>query len=395
MNLSRRLIGALFLASIAGVIGFYFGQRFSSQPPSANDIQPLADRVPKLKTSEQMPTPTTPIVSAPAGAAEKWADRCVALQASPGTPARDEELLAAIEVLAAHDSMRAIALAMAEPRLRVRKDFLRATLRGWARTAPDAAAEWAVASQTLLDKTDAVSSVFAGLSRDPEALLRLYSRLTEKMPELTGMFGLGVINTLTRNGNFAHAAEFAATAVQENQLDWITLAYSSWADYQPEAALAAARAIADPNRRNSALDAITSTWANNDPKAVAEFAATLPRGHQRELAFSTALRDWAVNDPVAVANWINQAEPSSELDAGIASIATAPQMRQNPALAVSWAETITARALRSATVAEIVHQWFETDPVAARQYAQTTRAIQIEDRDLLLAELEKQPKSGP
>jgi hypothetical protein len=215
------------------------------------------------------------------------------------------------------------------------------------------------------------------------------------MPELTGMFGLGVINTLTRNGNFAHAAEFAATAVQENQLDWITLAYSSWADYQPEAALAAARAIADPNRRNSALDAITSTWANNDPKAVAEFAATLPRGHQRELAFSTALRDWAVNDPVAVANWINQAEPSSELDAGIASIATAPQMRQNPALAVSWAETITARALRSATVAEIVHQWFETDPVAARQYAQTTRAIQIEDRDLLLAELEKQPKSGP
>jgi hypothetical protein len=334
------------------------------------------------------PPLSAPVPSGPPSVrlAAEWEACWKELMAKPCTRERDDQVIAAIEDLASRDALRAIALAQNESRSRMSQNMLRAALRGWALVNPEAAADWAL-TQTKLDKVDALASALQGTMKDPNAATLLYSRLLQKAPDLSAPLGTSLVTLLANRGEFTRAADFAATGAPENRLDWLNTAYSIWADYQPESALAAANSLSNAAMKDQALAAVFSMWSVNSPEAVVEYAATLPAGHHRELAFTDALRNWAVNDPATAAEWINNAEPSPELDAGIACIATSSQVRQTPRVAVTWAESISEPTLRSSTLAEIVHHWAATDLVAARTYVNSSKAMETAELAALRAEL--------
>jgi hypothetical protein len=87
---------------------------------------------------------------------------------------------------------------------------------------------------------------------------------------------------------------------------------------------------------------------------------------------NAALPRWVDEDPVAASKWINQFEPSAEFDAGLAAIAERPRLvRQNPELALEWADNICDRSKRIMTKHAIFTQWAERNRPAAERFAAT------------------------
>ena len=300
----------------------------------------------------------------------------------PRTRLRDNQILAAIEDLATRDAKRALALALAEANLRLRLDMLRAALRGWVKSDPDAAGDWALSHPSIIDKSDAATAVLTGVIQDPDAAIRLFSHLSETDPGSTREFGNSLIAALSNNGDFSRAAEFAAQGAAPYRADWLTAAFSSWSEYQPQTAAAEAMKLPDPDLRQSAFQAALTGWAQGDPKGLVEYAISLPEGQAKTFALTESLPSWAVNEPAAAAEWINQIPSSPELDQGIATVALS--LDNKPEVAVTWAESIANPQLRSTTLATLVRQWNESDPAAARQYAETSTNLIGEDRSGLL-----------
>jgi hypothetical protein len=164
-------------------------------------------------------------------------------------------------------------------------------------------------------------------------------------------------------------------------------AYSRWAEFQPQAAIANAMQIADAGVRNAALDAITVGWSPTDPEGMVKFAQNNLSPEQQNSATSRALVFWADSDPVAAATWINQNNPGPEADTGIAKIALSPQLAQMPKTAASWADSIANPDLRLETLTSVLKQWMTAAPSAAENYVKNTAALSDEDRSALLAQM--------
>jgi hypothetical protein len=161
-------------------------------------------------------------------------------------------------------------------------------------------------------------------------------------------------------------------------------AYSRWAEFQPQAAMASAMQIADAGLRYTALNAIIVGWSPTDPKGLVEFAQkNLPMGQQSS-ALSSAFGFWADSDPAAAATWINQNNPGPQSDTGVAEIALSSQLAQKPELAASWAESIFNPQLRLETLTTLIEKWTAVDQTSAENYIKNSPALTPEDRTQLL-----------
>jgi hypothetical protein len=380
------LIAALCLAFCLG--------RLSVSTPPPQIVSSVATPVAEHETASQsnlknISAPTASASPPPAVTVGDWENHWRELAARPGSRLRDDEILIAIEDLALRDPARALSLAEAESNLRLRHEMYRAALRGWARVAPEAAADWALSDQTAIERTDALAAALAGAAKtNSDAALKLTAYLIEKDPQHARDHGVSLIAALAGTGEFERAARFAATGDVNTQEDWLTTAYSMWADYQPGAAMTAVAALIDPEARRNAFNAAVSSWSSNDPKAVAEYAAQLDSSDEKKFAITAALRNWAANDAVEAANWIRQRDPSPELDAGTAGVATDQQNFRQPAVAIEWAESITDPELRSSTLVTIIRQWAEQDRAAAQNYFRNSTGLRPNDRSELLADFE-------
>jgi hypothetical protein len=124
---------------------------------------------------------------------------------------------------------------------------------------------------------------------------------------------------------------------------------------------------------------------------VADYALTLPEGRERTFAITVALHTWSEGDVAEAATWLTNFNPSLELDSSAAEIATASHTLQQPAVAVSWAESIIDSHLRSRTLVSVLEDWARLDAAAARHYAETSPLLQAEDRIDALANINQLP----
>jgi hypothetical protein len=308
------------------------------------------------------------------------------------TPASEREMAAALEELAARDPNRAMSLALDEGNFRLRQNLRHAVLRGWAATAPDDAAAWAMA---LLggDRQVAMEAVFAGAARRPEEAAKLGARLCAQEPALAGEYGQFLINGLTEAGAYATAARFAMADTSEHHGAWLNAAFFHWATYQPDQALAAFGKISDPATRIPAFQGMILGWAMANPAAVAAYAVNLAPGENRSQALSQALPQWANRDPVAASEWMfNHFDPSPDLDAGVAAVATMPTfVNQRPEIAVGWAESIADPVLRANTLRLVAQQWAQQDVEAFRRFLASNPDILAVDRLALMDGLNPPP----
>lgn len=308
------------------------------------------------------------------------------LAAQPNSPARAAALAAILEKLARTDPKRALALAQAEGNWAVRDQLRDAALRGWGATAPDAAADWAM-DHRLEVRMQCMNAVLTGAAENPQAAVRVALRICQQDPEPAADYGHALISALVdKTGDFNAAVKFAAAVGTERQEMLLDSAYYQWARHQPEQALGQIATLTDPKIRASAKAGLLSGWADADAQQLAQYAQKLPPGEDRTQAFATALPRWVERDPTAATQWIGGFDPSPDLDAGVAAVASLPSLiTQKPEVAMDWAGNITDRAKRIMTKHDIFTQWAGRDLAAARRFAETSR--NADDREMMIEAL--------
>lgn len=353
------LLAAVALASG----GFWLGRRSVTPVPTA-----AAPANPSVSVAPPPPESSAGSVCSPAGE----------------SPSRESSRRDDLAALARRDPAAALARALAEPNRGRRERFLKTALRAWAENAPADAAHWALA-RPAGEREAALASVIAGAAAQPDEAVFLVRQLCDAEPALALERGSALIAALGERESFAEAAKFAAAGAPAQRDAWTGAAYARWAENEPKAAADSALALADPAQRDAALRAAITGWAPNEPASLADFAVKLPAGETRLYALGESMRQWIDADPVAAAAWIDRFEPSAELDNAVAAIAQQPYLAERrPDVALSWAESITDRGVRAATLGQLVQAWAQRDPAAARRYIETSRDLRAEDRTDLL-----------
>jgi hypothetical protein len=387
---SSRRPGALlagFGFLCVGVLCFFAG-RYTTPHTSAN--VPIAEPQPLVSTNQpvQSAVSAAPVIaekSTPFNRPSGWAwdeKEWQQVVSRPGSPARAEALVALLEKLALTDPDRAFALAQAERNLKLHDHLVQAALRGWARLSPTNALNRALALPDLDERERSVATVFAGaVAANPESAVALGKFLFQQNPDQTAGYGASLIEALCHAGNFQTAVQMAGSGDAQTRSGWMALAYSSWAEFQPEEAARAAVAIEDRAARNEALHGIVGGWAEADPPALIQFVAQLPSGDERNSLLSQALERWVKHDPEAASGWINDREAGTDLDEGVAAVAAMDSVRAE--VAVGWAESVNNPKLRSETLVTVIRNWLTMDLPAARQYFESTKNLLPEDRQEL------------
>lgn len=282
--------------------------------------------------------------------------RWASLAALPANAARDEALGALLEELALRDVVAALDLVAAEPN-RLRREKLRAAaLRGWGAQAPESAADWVALNLREVERSAALVAVIDGAAREPARARQFVGQLNLADPANAYEHGHALIRAFVARGEFAAAAEFSTVSPAESSARsaWINGAFSSWAQHQPRSAAQAALTVVDPAAREIAFGGVIAGWAPAEPASLAAFSLQMPVGPERTAALAEALRHWVTQEATAASNWMSRLEPSAELDAGAAAVATfLPLIASRPEVALGWAQAIVEPALREQTLAVV------------------------------------------
>jgi hypothetical protein len=309
--------------------------------------------------------------------------------ATPSTPASEDAQRAFLRTLAASDPSLALQFAQAAPTPRQRDEFIRAALQGWGTTAPLDAARWTLDHVRLGERRLAAEALLETAIAQPDAAIEAANFLCLSDPMLRSDHGNALVSAFSRAGRFDLAAQFAATAPTDFRAHWLSTAFSRWAQHQPTTAIAAAHELSDTTARTEALQGVITGWAMSDPAALVAHAGKLPAGDTRPTALREGLQQWVTLDPVAASAWMDNLDPSRDLDAGAAAVATTPVIvEKKPDVAASWAESIVDPELRANTLLDLIRLWAERDPAAARSYAANSPALRPETRAAALSSFE-------
>ncbi len=391
--LSRRWSSAALAGSglVAGLIGVWSGTMLSRTQSFSQGASP------RLAGSPTRASTQRPATDSPAGAKRTSAELMTAWRsvvAETDSPVRNAELARLLTALATMDPPRALALSLAETNLLLRQNLLTAALRGWASVDPNAASAWAL-QRPFAERSTDIGAVLAGVTADPIVAIELANHLIEADPALTHDHGCSLLFALAHRGAFSAAARFAGAAPAAQREAWLDVAFTAWAEHQPREAATAAAALSGAEHE-TAFRAVMTRWSVIDPPAAVEFSLGLRPEAERRLGLSSALAAWATADLPAASAWLNQREPTSDLDAGVAAVATSPALANfRPLLAVNWAESIFAPEVRAQALSVIVQEWAKHDGGAAMAYVLRSTALSAADRGTLRARLKTLAGNSP
>jgi hypothetical protein len=138
--------------------------------------------------------------------------------------------------------------------------------------------------------------------------------------------------------------------------------------------------LPDLEARRQASSGIVLSIAFNDPKGAAAWAATLP-SDVREIALGSAVSWWASNDIDAAGQWINQLNgPQRDEAMGAYSYNL---LQKDPAMAASWAATISDQKIRDKSLGRIASDWLSKNPTQATSWIQNSALSDAEKSRLL------------
>jgi hypothetical protein len=203
----------------------------------------------------------------------------------------------------------------------------------WARTQPEAATRWAgnLAADNPVRAEAMKSALSYWLLEDASAA----GRFVQTLPEV----------------DQADAIESVAPALAQNNaadaLDW-------------------AQRLPNANARQIALREVVGRWADNQPEEAARWALAEPESAVRVEHIRIVTTQWLAGDPENAARWV-QTLAGPARDAAVDLVAD-ELASQNPAQAVSWAESIGTPELRNTRLEDVATAWLKTDPSAARTW---------------------------
>lgn len=352
-----------------------------SYPAASSEAATTSIALPRNASIASLPSDATATLNDETpGPPRSWSGKSWdEVHARPATLTRNDLLVAMIETLAVSDPARALGLAQAEPNRLLRDRLMQSVLRGWGRSSPTHAGQWALALVDPAAREAALKSVFAGaVAGGPDAAIDVGKILMAQNVGEPLAYGGHLLDALCDAGYFEAAAQFAATGDANQRTFWLQQAYSKWASFQPERAAEAAATIEDPGVRALALHGVIGGWADANPAGAVQFATQLPNDGEKSALISQSLLRWTKTDLKAASDWINNHELGTAMDQGISSVANEDYIK--PDVALSWAESVVNPKLRSETLASVLRRWATTDLAAAKQYAETTKNLLPDDQ---------------
>lgn len=144
-----------------------------------------------------------------------------------------------------------------------------------------------------------------------------------------------------------------------------------WAQYDPYGAAQHINILGE-DAASEAKRALVRSWAQYDPEAAASWLSSLsPNDPEIGNLVTSLVGNWTRYDLEASAAWLNQMPPSPEIDRAVA-IYTFRSAQEDPAGAMSWAESITRDETRNRLMTRVAAEWRQQDPQAFQAYLDST-----------------------
>ena len=246
-----------------------------------------------------------------------------------------------------------------------RADYLRGVFSAWAEVDPEGALDHALTGMGAGQlQSDAIGIAINrwGQNNPREAWLWAEKNLSGPLKEraLTDL----MMGWTRRNPQ--DAADWLASTGLTSQPFFNALP-GTWAEFDPQGALAWADSLPPGKARDTAEVAIAGTVAQHDPSAAAEmFSDRVDAGQNPALAITIA-DIWATTDPAAAAKWVSsmaEGAGKTEAAATLATVWAASDIRA----AVEWSASISNEDMRRQVVSHIGTTWGAIDPYEALQW---------------------------
>ena len=184
------------------------------------------------------------------------------------------------------------------------------------------------------------------------------------------------------------AAEAYVASHLGTREDWqlaSTLASNIFSE-DPERAKEWVRQLPNEDARRQADAGLAIQWGFSDPAAATKWAATLPPGECKQ-ALAETVGLWAQQDLSAAAEWLGSYQGAGR-DEAVNNFSLSAAAK-DPAVALTWAATISDPKTRAFAERGLASQWLKRDPPAARNWIQNS-SLPADEKSRLLA-----PPSGP
>lgn len=302
---------------------------------------------------------------------------------------RSRVIREALSELAEIAPLEALSLADQIGSLRESEQARRAILETWGRNDPEAALMWAqeaLANQPLGSRYEQMMAIYRGYGQNnPQAAFNSALALSAEGrtdQRIRSRALQEIIEVQIENGGLNAARQQIEQLEDEALRARLTREMiDEWAGFDPLAAAAYVEGMgdaADARVRASLL----GEWAENDPAAA---AAWLSQQNFDEETIGRAsaeiIREWTRYDMAASAEWLNSLPSSPELDRAVMSY-TFRAAQEDPANAMSWAESINNDNMRTRMMERVAGSWKAEDPEGFQKYLQTSNFTE-EQRQML------------
>jgi hypothetical protein len=176
-----------------------------------------------------------------------------------------------------------------------------------------------------------------------------------------------------------------ATALPEGELrtDKTIGAIELIASRDPLRAIEAAkRTLRTAEDQESALSLIAQRWMRSDLPAMVEWMTRQPEKIQDEL-LSSVTAEWGRQDPAGAAAWLDQFPKGARRDKAVGAFASAVTP-VDPEGAATWAATISDPEQRHSAVENVLNNWGGADKAAAVAWLRSSNAVSPQERTELL-----------
>ncbi len=397
----------VWLASVGAA--YYIGLKVHSPaPPPADAVQAVQVEPPTKKEKAVETPPTASVDSVDSVMATSRNDLDEALREAGELSAADQRALLAeafalprsdyrrarmlrslLEGLAESSPQEALAMAEEIGSLRETERAREAILEVWAKNDPVAALAWAetgLADEPLRTQRSQLVALYRGYAKNnPKAAFTaaLDMPVGSRGQERIRNDALEeIIEQQIADGGVLDAKLQVELLDEGDTKDsLISELVDEWASFDPEGAAAYVDSLGD-EVHGSVKARLLGEWAENDPQAAAAWLSSR-EVDARTLGYaSTAIiRQWTRYDMAASAEWLNSQPSSPELDRAVTSY-TYRAAQEDPANAMTWAESISNDRMRSRMMQHVAGSWKEEDPEGFQEYIDNAELSDEQKKEL-------------
>ncbi len=358
----------------------------SGSAPATNRYESLTssgaeDVANPLSSFESLNAKSTPEAIAEAEEAMKqlhpWeAEQALeALRQAPPSQQRDRMMVELLELWAQQNPTDALAYVDNLQSLRLRDRATEDILETWGKTDASAAMSWLNENSSDLPQrilNDRILAVIEGYAEaDPEGAFNYTTSLptdTSMQRRLRQRALRESVQQLVEHNQVNTAMSLISNLTDSNeQQDVFGELIGEWAEYDPVAASKYLDQLG-PEVASDARRELIRSWADYDPVAAAEWLSKLPPDTEETgQLVSDLVGRWTQYDLDASAEWLNQIPPTPEIDRAVA-IYTFRSAQEDPATAMSWAESVTRDDMRQRLMERVASEWKQQDPDAFQTY---------------------------